>query len=74
MSRYIVFYDYTLNGKLDECIGGDNYIKFDQRYSNETAINKVLSKKIVRPSQAIGFKIHSGTILNSKPITNLIKL
>lgn len=74
MSRYIVFYSYTLSGKLDEYIGGDNYVKFDQRYSNETAINKVLSKEIVRPSQAIGFKIHSGTILNSKPITNLIKL
>lgn len=73
MSRYIVFYDYTLSGKLDEHVGGDNYVKFDQRYSNKTAINKVLSKKIVRPSQSIGFKIHSGTILNNSPITNLIK-
>ena len=72
MARYIVFYDYSC-GKLNECLGGDNYIKFDQRYSNDTAINKVISNDIFRPKRAIGFKIHIGTILNNKPITNLIK-
>lgn len=73
MAKYVVFYDIKLNGEIDECVGGDSYVKPDQRYSIETIIHKVKNKEIFRPIHAIGFKIHVGTILNNKPITNLIK-
>lgn len=73
MSKYVVFYDVKLNGEIDEHCGGDNYVKPDQRYSIETIIYKVKTKEIVRPSTSVGFKIHVGTIMNNKSITNLIK-
>ena len=65
---------FSFNKEGHECCGSDSYFPCDGRWSLSTCIYKAreyYGKQINKP---YGFKVCFGTILNHKPLTQMIRL
>lgn len=65
---------FSCNENGEDCVGTDSYFPCDGRWNVSTCISKAKEHYNKFINKPYGFRLCSGTILNHKYISNIIKL